>query len=117
MFDILPKPSETQDQLATYKLKIEGMTIDQSFTVYEVETEKIINKISRAKVSILGGDINLKTFDEAGESNFKPGKSIEIQLGYDNSTTKVFEGIINKQRVSLLNGYKSNRSKSLLILE
>tara|TARA_B100001142_G_C14334497_1_gene655388 strand:+ start:270 stop:2081 length:1812 start_codon:yes stop_codon:yes gene_type:complete len=117
MFDILPKPSETQDQLATYKLKIEGMTIDQSFTVYEIETEKIINKISRAKVSILGGDINLKTFDEAGESNFKPGKSIEIQLGYDNSTTKVFEGIINKQRVSLLNGYKSNRSKSLLVLE
>ena len=38
MFDIIPKPSETQDQLATYSLKIEGMPIDQSFTVYEIET-------------------------------------------------------------------------------
>ena len=117
MFDLLPKPSKTINQLVSYKLKFNGNTLDDEIKVYGIEVEKKINKISRAKISIFGGDVNLKTFDISEKSFLKPGSSVEIQFGYDNLTTKVFEGIINKQKVSLLNGYRSNRSKSLLVLD
>ena len=117
MFDLLPKPSKTINQLVSYKLKFNGSSLDDEIKVFAISVNKQINKISRASISIFGGDVNLKTFDVSEESDFKPGSTVEIQLGYDNSTVKVFEGIINKQKVTLLNGYRSNRSKSLLILD
>ena len=117
MFDLLPKPSKTINQLVSYKLKFNGSSLDDEIKVFAISVNKQINKISRASISIFGGDVNLKTFDVSEESDFKPGSTVEIQLGYDNSTVKVFEGIINKQKVTLLNGYRSNRSKSLLVLD
>jgi phage protein D len=117
MFNIIPKPSKTQKQLVSYKLKFNGNFLDDDIKVHGIEVDKQINKISRAKVSIFGGDVNLKTFDVSEKTDFKPGNKVEIQIGYDNANYKVFEGIINKQKISLLNGYRSNRSKSLLVLD
>ena len=117
MFDIIPKPSKSINQLVSYKLKFNGSVLSNDVAVFEIKTEKKINKISRALVSLIGGDVNLKTFDISEDSDFKPGNKVEIQLGYDNTNIKVFEGIILKHRVSLLNNYRSKRSKSLLVLE
>jgi len=117
MFDIIPKPSKSVNQLVSYKLKFNGNVLSNDVSVYEIKTEKKINKISRAIISLIGGDVNLKTFDISEDSDFKPGNKVEIQLGYDNTNIKVYEGIILKHRVSLLNNYRSKRSKSLLVLE
>ena len=117
MFDIIPKPSKSLNAIASYKIMISGFPISSTYSVKSIEVHKEINKISRSTVSLLAGDVNLQTFDETDDSNFKPGNSITIQLGYDSTNSTVFEGIINKQRISLGNGYKSDRSKSVLILE
>ena len=117
MFDIIPKPSKSLNAIASYKIMISGFPLSSTYSVKSIEVNKEINKISRSKVSLFAGDVNLQTFDEADDSNFKPGNSITIQLGYDSTNSTVFEGIIHKQRISLANGYKSDRSKSVLILE
>ena len=55
MFDLLPKPSKTINQLVSYKLKFNGSSLDDEIKVFAINVNKQINKISRASISIFGG--------------------------------------------------------------
>lgn len=110
-------PEETAFLPLSYTIKVNGNELDSTYQLIKVRVDKEVNKISRAKVFITGGDPYLNTFDESEEEDFKPGTEIIIELGYKQENKVVFKGIIEKLRIKLQEGFTSKPWRSLLILE
>ena len=56
------------------QIKIDGQVLSSTYEVFKIETFKEINKLSRARVQILGGDYTKNTFDESESALFNAGK-------------------------------------------
>ena len=110
-------PNSTLTALPTITIKLDGTELPASYLVYEVSIQQIIYKISKATVTILGGNSFQNTFEESEKSIFEPGVEIEISMGYDQKNTLVFKGIISKHALKIESGYEKYNYKSKLILE
>ncbi len=112
-----PSPSDSINQIASFSVKINGSSLGTSYKVYSINIYKEINKLSRATVSIIGGDPKENSFDESEESMFSTGKTVEISLGYDQTNVSVFKGIISKHGLRIKKGFQTATSNNLLILD
>ncbi len=99
------------------QIKIDGQVLSSTYEVFKIETFKEINKLSRARVQILGGDYTKNTFDESESALFNAGNEIEIQFSYDQKPVVVFEGIILKHSISISEGYMRRKTKSKMVIE
>lgn len=111
------RPKDSIDKPISFDIVVNGVSIASKYMIVKININKKINKISRAKIFISGGDAYKNTFDESEDSNFNPGKSVEIKLGYEQNNITVFEGIIGKLRISLKDGFATKPWQSLLVLE
>ncbi len=110
-------PDDSLFKPLSFTITVNGNEINSSFMVIKLKVEKEVNKISRAQLSISGGDPYLNTFDESENDDFKPGNEIEIEAGYSQENKVIFKGIIEKLRISLQEGFVTKPWKSLLIIE
>ena len=99
------------------QIKIDSQVLSSTYEVFKIETFKEINKLSRARVQILGGDYTKNTFDESESALFNAGNEIEIQFSYDQKPVVVFEGIILKHSISISEGYMRRKTKSKMVIE
>ena len=111
------KPKDTVDKPLSFDVYINGSSITSDYEVIKINVDKAINKLSRAKIYLSGGDAYLNTFDESEDSSFAPGKSVEVRMGYDQDNDVVFKGIVEKHGISLKNGFATKSWQSLLVLE
>lgn len=109
-------PADTLHQIVSYSVKFNNTELSSEYQLAAIDTTKEINKISQARVAILGGDPKKNEFEESEETMFQPGKSVEIKLGYKESNTTVFKGIVEKVEIKLEEGYEIDSIKSLMIL-
>ncbi|MEY2587355.1 MAG: hypothetical protein RLY11_1204, partial [Bacteroidota bacterium] len=110
-------PLTTTSDPVSYTIKVNKKELKSDLTVMKVDVWGEINKITRASLSIVGGDIHLNTFQESELSDFEPGKEVEISLGFKQSNAIVFKGIIVKHRIEARAGYERLRTRSVLVLE
>ena len=110
-------PIDSLNEPVSYALIFNKKPLPVSFEVYSISVHKEVNKISRASLKFLGGDPKLNSFEEAESNLFKPGTEVEIKLGYDQSNTSVFKGIVEKNGISIREGFQEFRSKRLLVIE
>jgi len=111
------KPKDTIDKPISFDVFIAGKSISSDYKLIKLNVDKLINKISRARVYLSGGDAYLNTFEESENSNFNPGKAVELRFGYEQDNEVVFKGIIEKLGISLKDGFASKPWRSLLVLE
>ena len=111
------KPLDSLYKAVSSQIKINGQLLDSNFEINKIITFKEINKLSRARVQILGGDYTKNTFNESENKIFDPGNEVEIKFGYDQKLTLIFEGIILKHSISIKEGFIKKKSKSLLVIE
>jgi len=90
------KPKDTIDKPISFDVFIAGKSISSDYKLIKLNVDKLINKISRARVYLSGGDAYLNTFEESENSNFNPGKAVELRFGYEQDNEVVFKGIIEK---------------------
>ena len=112
-----PSPSDSINQIASFSIKVNGAVLGSSYKVFSINTYKEVNKLSRATISIIGGDPKENSFEESEENMFSTGKTIEILLGYDQTNVSVFEGIISKHGLRIKKGFQTTTSNNLLILD
>jgi phage protein D/phage baseplate assembly protein gpV len=110
-------PLDSLYKAVSSQIKINGQVLDASFEINQIATFKEVNKLSRARVKILGGDYTKNSFIESENSLFDPGNDIEIKFGYEQKLVLVFEGIISKHSISIQEGYQQRKSKSLLVID
>jgi len=111
------RPKDTLNKKTSFDILINGSPLDTKFRVNKIYTKKEINKISRANVQIYGGDIFKNEFSEIEDDLFNPGNEIEIKMGYDQSNSTVFKGVIESRSVAMSNGYQNDPDKSLLKID
>jgi len=109
-------PSDTLHQPISYSLIFNNKQLPSEYKLASIETTKEINKISQARVAVIGGDPKKNEFQEGEDIMFQPGNPVEIKLGYKESNTTVFKGIIEKIEIKLEEGYEVDIVKSLMIL-
>ena len=105
-----PSPSDSINQIASFSIKVDGAVLGSSYKVFSINTYKEVNKLSRATISIIGGDPKENSFEESEENMFSTGKTIEISLGYDQTNVSVFEGIISKHGLRIKKGFQIHNS-------
>ncbi len=110
-------PLNTSSDPISYTIKINSKELDSELIVMRVDVWGEVNKISRATISIIAGDIHLNTFEESEMADFEPGKDVEISLGFKQTNAIVFKGVVVKHRIEVRAGYERLRTRSVLILE
>ena len=111
------KPLDSLHKAPSSQIKVNGEILSANYEINKITTFKEVNKLSRARIIILGGDHTKNTFEESEDKIFDIGNEIEIKLGYDQKYTLVFEGIIVKHSISIKEGFVKTKSKSKLIIE
>ena len=114
---LFPSPADSLNQLASFTVKVDGTQIETKFKLFRIQTFKEANKLSRATISIIGGNPKENSFDESEESIFATGSEVEISLGYDQSNEIVFKGIISKHVLKIKKDFQSISTNNLLVIE
>lgn len=112
-----PSPIDSVNKPISFSLSFNNAPLPISLEIYSITVQKAVNKIGRAQVQILGGDPNMNSFEEAEADYFEPGNPVEIKLGYDQSNTTVFKGIVEKNYVSIRDGFNRLKFKRLLVID
>ena len=66
------QPIDSINKPVSFDVIINEVSIKSKYTIIKINVEKAINKISRARVYITGGDAHLNTFEESENTNFTP---------------------------------------------
>src|SRR6056300_1527621 len=114
---LFPSPADSLNQLASFAVKVDGTQIETKYKLFRIQTFKEVNKLSRATISIIGGNPKENNFDESEESIFASGSEVEISLGYDQSNEIVFKGIISKHALKIKKDFQSVSTNNLLVIE
>lgn len=114
---LFPSPSDSLNEIASFDVKVDGTQIESTYKLFKIQTFKEVNKLSRAVISIIGGDPKENTFEESEESMFATGSEVEISLGYEQSNTVVFKGIISKHALQIKKGFQTSATNNLLVIE
>ncbi len=110
--DSLPPSTSNNTGVVTQKVFIEGTALSKEVLLSQLTINKSFNKISLAKIIFLDGSPSKRDFVLSNDDKFKPGNKIKIQLGYSGSVDTVFEGIIVKHGIKVM-----QKGASMLMIE
>ncbi|MDN3581254.1 type VI secretion system tip protein VgrG [Mucilaginibacter flavus] len=99
MLDSLPPGAAQATDLVTQQVLINGTALSTSVLLSRILVNKTFNKISSAKIVFLDGSASDADFPLSDDDTYKPGSTIEVQLGYHGQTDTVFKGIIVKHAI------------------
>ncbi|KNG93067.1 type VI secretion system tip protein VgrG [Pseudaestuariivita atlantica] len=94
----------TDADLVTFQVKTDGATIPDTVQVARIEVDHAVNRIPRARITVVDGSPSDEDFAISSGSVFVPGKRVEIALGYHAKNTPVFKGVILGQTLRVLPG-------------
>lgn len=97
--------------VVTSEILINGEVLPSTVQVYAVDIWNELNRITRARLSVLDGDASEETFSVSEDDWFVPGNEIEIQLGYQSENTAIFKGMVLGQSIKV----RSNGNSMLTV--
>jgi Rhs element Vgr protein len=104
--------TDSPTDVASWKVFINGSELNNEIKLSQVTINKTFNKIASAKLIFQDGSVADRDFTLSNDDLFKPGNTIEIQLGYYEDLDTVFEGIIIKHSIKI-----RQQAPSLLMIE
>jgi len=102
----VPTLAETikDTNLVSMELLVDGNDLSIARQIVSINVHQELNKIPTAHIIIVDGEPASENFAASSSNDFKPGKSIEIKLGYNSSNETIFSGIIITNAVRVNNG-------------
>lgn len=91
-----------------------GKPMDPLYELVSLDISQEVNRIPYAQLVLMDGDAAQQKFPISDSDFFEPGKTVEIKLHYEGSSTQqksVFKGVVIKQSV------EANSDSSLLTIE
>jgi len=88
----IPQPASTD--LPTWRVLVNGDEVSGEIHLMSILVTKSVNKIPRAKVEFLDGDVATEDFSLSNADQFIPGNDIEILTGYHSDERTIFKGKI-----------------------
>ncbi|MDJ0822538.1 MAG: type VI secretion system tip protein VgrG [Paracoccaceae bacterium] len=90
--------------IVTFEIRVDGATIPGDLLIPTIEIEWALNRIPRATIKIVDGHQSTSDFPVSASDQFKPGRRIEIKLGYNSENRTVFSGIILRHGLEVRRG-------------
>jgi Rhs element Vgr protein len=78
----------------TAKLFVDGKAVPTNHPLVALDVWLAVNKVSHARVTIADGSPADENFPISASSTYVPGAKLQIELGYDDDTKKIFSGLI-----------------------
>lgn len=97
-------PNVNAGKVVTYAIYSEGKKVSDSYLFRSIEVRREVNRIGRAVLKIIAGDMPEANVPESESDTFKPGSSIRIELGYESEHTSVFNGMVVGQKIQIPGG-------------
>ncbi|HED35621.1 MAG TPA: type VI secretion system tip protein VgrG, partial [Gammaproteobacteria bacterium] len=94
-------PASNSSEVLKISLTADGTDISETIDVVRITVNKAVNRIPKAHITLLDGDVSTQEFKASESDNFSPGKNIVISAGYGAETTQIFSGIIIKHGLSI----------------
>lgn len=107
-------PNENKEKVVTYAIYSNGSKVSDSYQFKSIEIHREVNRIGRAVLKIIAGDMPDANVPESESDTFKPGQAVRIELGYESDYTGVFSGIVVAQKIQIP---KHAGSSPVLIVE
>lgn len=107
-------PNVNKGKAVTFAIYSNGSKVSDSYLFKSIEIHREVNRIGRAVLKILAGDMPDANVPESESDIFKPGQAVRIELGYESDNTNVFNGIVVAQKIQIP---KHADSSPLLVVE
>lgn len=88
-------------RLVTFTVFSNGNKVSDTYQFRSIEVRREVNRIGRALLKVIAGDMPNANVPESESDDFKPGQKIKIELGYESINKQVFEGIVVSQKISI----------------
>ncbi len=108
----LPPGTAPQRNVIARKVFINDTELSGEVSLVKLTVNKTFNKIAHASIVIMDGSPASRDFPLSNDDQYKPGSTIEVQLGVGTDAETVFKGIIIKQGIRI-----RQDAPSLLLLE
>lgn len=80
----------------SYILRSDGEEFSDGLKVKSIVVVNEANRIPRANILLLDGDVSKQDFIISNHDFFKPGRKLEIDLGFESKVENVFKGVVVK---------------------
>jgi Rhs element Vgr protein len=87
--------------VVSYILRSDGIELGDAARVKSIVIINEANRIPRANILLLDGDVSKQDFAMSNQDFFKPGKNLEIDLGYESKVENVFKGVVVKISIKI----------------
>lgn len=98
--------------LTTITVKTNGTALPGAYHVVAVEIQRELDRVTSARLVLQDGDVAEQSFPASEGPDLVPGAEIEIDAGYDRDESRLFKGVITRQRIEV-----GRRGDSFLHLE
>ena len=95
--DAIPRSSS----LTTFTVKTNGTALPGSYHIVAVEIQRELDRVTSARIVLQDGNAAEQNFPASEGEDLVPGAEIEVDSGYDRSETRLFKGIITRQRIEV----------------
>lgn len=95
-----PSPNRSDTDLVSFAVLVDGSRIPDSYQVVAIETDSEVNRIPRARITLLDGSTHDDSFAISESASFAPGARIDIALGRRGDDTIVFSGTVRGQTIA-----------------
>ncbi|MEM9819412.1 MAG: type VI secretion system tip protein VgrG [Bacteroidota bacterium] len=88
-------PINREMEILAIEVSSDGKVLDSTLSILSISINREVNKVGTAQICFfLENEEEDNTFGLSAQSDFNPGKVIEIKLGYDSDSASVFKGVI-----------------------
>lgn len=89
---MVDSPAKYKDEVLCYTVYSEGEDVGGKYRLTEAEVRSEANRISRAVLRFEAGDMTTGSFEEADGAVFKPGATVQLDVGRKEKEDTVFVG-------------------------
>ncbi len=105
-------PTLNSGKVVTFAVYSDGTKVKDTLRFQSIQVNHEVNRIGYAVLKLLVDGMPQGDIAESSSDDFKPGKKIKIELGYESDNKPVFEGIVVSHRLSF-----SGQAGALLVVE
>jgi len=95
--DTLPRNTS----LTTFTVKAGGSALPGSYRVVAIEIQREFDRVTSARLVLQDGNAAEQSFPASEGGELAPGSEIEIDGGYQRQETRLFKGIVTRQRIEV----------------
>jgi Rhs element Vgr protein len=85
--------------LTTFTVKTNGAPLPGTYRVVAIDIQRELDRVGSARLVLHDGDAAAQNFAASEGPDLAPGSEIEIDGGYERTETRLFKGIITRQRI------------------